>query len=96
MSDKAFARPSALAPLLMSLAALVVVLARVVVGGTAREADEGLAAHLFQVLIVGQLPIVAFFAVKWLRRTSRSAWVVLGAQVGAILIACAPVFCLRW
>lgn len=49
----------------MSIAAigiLVVALA----AGYVRQPDEGTAAHLWQLLMAGQVPIVAFFAVRWL------------------------------
>lgn len=91
MNSSIYTRPSALIPLAMSLAALVVVLARIALVGTARHADEGTAAHLFQLLIVCQLPIVAFFAFKWLQRTPKQVLVVLALQVLAGLAACAPV-----
>ena len=53
------------------------------------------AAHIFQLLIAGQLPIVAFFAIKWLPRTPRQALQVLVLQAGAGLAALAPVFFLH-
>jgi hypothetical protein len=76
----------------MSLAALAVVVGQLAFIGSARQADEGAAAHLFQLLIVGQLPIMAFFAYKWLRRTPRRALFVLATQVLAGMAACAPVW----
>ena len=85
-------QPSAFLPVAMSLAALATVLGHVAVFGIAREADEGAAAHIFQLLMVAQVPIVAFFAVKWLRRTPRPAMHVLALQAGAALAALAPVF----
>jgi hypothetical protein len=84
--------PSAFVPILMSLAALTVVLCHVAVSGTAREADEGTAAHLFQLLMAGQVPVVAFFAVESLRSTPRQAWPILGLQFTAALLALLPVF----
>lgn len=92
MNTNAFARPSALAPMVMSLAALGVVLGRLALMGTTGSPDEGAAAHLFQLFIVGQLPIVVCFAIKWLQRTPKRALVVLAAQGLAVLVACAPVF----
>jgi hypothetical protein len=56
-------RPSAFLPLAMSLAALAVVLGHVAMFGAAREADEGSAAHIWQILMAGQIPIMAFFAI---------------------------------
>jgi hypothetical protein len=59
-------RPSALIPVAMSVAALATVAGYVAMFGTARQADEGAAAHLWQLLRAGQVPVVAFFAIKWL------------------------------
>jgi len=85
-------RPSAFLPVLMSLAALAIVIIHILRFGTAREVDEGTSAHLWQILMAGQLPIVAFFAIKWLPRTPRMALEVLAVQVVAALAAMAPVF----
>jgi hypothetical protein len=85
-------QPSAFLPVGMSFAALVVVLGHILVFGVAREADEGAAAHIFQLLMAAQAPIVAFFAIKWLSQTPRQALQVLTLQVGAALVALALVF----
>jgi hypothetical protein len=85
-------RPSAFLPMVMSLAALAAVLVHVVLVGTAREADEGTAAHVWQLLMALQVPIVAFFAVNWLPRDRRHALLVLALQAVAIVAALAPVF----
>jgi len=63
--------------------------------GAAREADEGTAAHIWQILMAAQIPIMAFFAIKWLLRTPKQALLVLELQVGAALAALAPVFFLN-
>jgi hypothetical protein len=88
-------RPSAFLPVAMSLAALAMVLGHVAIFGTAREADEGTAAHVFQLLMIAQVPIMAFFAIKWLPRTPRQALKILVLQAGAALAALAPVFLLN-
>ena len=88
--------PSALLPLAMSCAAPAIVLGHIATSGVAREADEGAAAHLWQLLMAGQLPVVAFFAIKWLPRSPRQALLVLALQAGAALAALAPVFLLNW
>ncbi len=85
-------QPSAFLPVAMSFAALATVLAHVVMFGVAREADEGTAAHVFQLLMIAEVPIVAFFAIKWLPRSPGQALQVLALQVGAALAALAPVF----
>jgi cytochrome bd-type quinol oxidase subunit 2 len=88
--------PSAFLPIVMSLAALFTVAAHVAMFGTARQADEGTAAHLWQLLMVAQLPIVVFFAIKWLPREPRQALLILALQAAAILAALAPVYLLSF
>ncbi len=88
-------KPSALFPIAMSLTALTIVFVHIALFGTAHEADEGTAAHLYQILMAGQVPIMAFFAVKWLPRTPRPALLVLVLQIAAVLAALAPVFILE-
>ncbi len=86
---------SAFVPLVMSFAALATVLIHVAMFGAAREADEGTAAHIWQLLMAGQVPVVTFFAIKWLPRAPRQALPVLALQVGAVLAALAPVYFLN-
>lgn len=88
--------PSAWLPIVMSLAGLALVLAYAVVLGTARQPDEGTAAHLWQLLMAGQVPIVAFFSVRWLPKAPQRALGVLALQFLAAVSACAPVFLLGW
>jgi hypothetical protein len=93
-------QPSAFAPLAMSLIALALVLAHVLgdvatYGFVVHEADEGATAHLWQLLMAGQTPVLAFFAIKWLPRAPRQALWVLALQGGAALASMAPVFFLH-
>jgi hypothetical protein len=88
-------RPSAFLPLLMSLVALATVLIHVAMFGAAQEADEGAATHIFQLLIIAEAPVVAFFAMKWLPRVPKLALSILAMQVGAALAALAPVYFLN-
>jgi len=76
----------------MSLTALAIVLGFVAIFGIVHEADEGTAAHLWQFLMGGQVPIIAFFAIKWLPQTPKPALQVLALQVVAALAAFAPIF----
>ena len=85
-------RPSAYLPLVMSLAALALVLGHVALYGVTREADEGAAAHLWQLLMAAQLPVIAWFAVTSLPRDPRRALGVLALQGAAVLAALAPVY----
>ena len=91
-------QPSALIPMAMSLTALVLVLGNIAMFGTGPEVvvngrpDEGTIAHLWQILMAGQLPVLAFFAIKWLPRAPKPTLGVLGLQATAVLAAMAPVF----
>jgi hypothetical protein len=85
-------QPAAFLPLMMSIIALGVVLASVAMLGAVRQTDEGTAAHIWQLLIAGQLPLLLFFAVRWLPRAPRQTLYVLGLQAGAVLAAMAPVY----
>jgi FtsH-binding integral membrane protein len=89
-------RASAFLPIVMSLFALGIVLTHIVLFGTARQPDEGTAAHLWQLLMAGQLPIVLFFAFRWLPRAPRYALLVLALQAAAAVAALAPVYILHW
>jgi hypothetical protein len=91
-----FKRPSAFLPVAMSLLAFTVVLTYLAMHGPAPQADEGAAAHLWQLLMAAQAPIVLFFAFKWLPRSPKQAAAVLGLQIGTALMAMAPVFLLHW
>ena len=85
-------QPSALLPLAMSLAALALVLGHAAIFGVVREADEGTAAHVFQILMIAQLPVVAYFALKWLPRQPKQSLQVLALQASAWLAAIAAVY----
>jgi DNA-binding CsgD family transcriptional regulator len=88
--------PSAFLPLAMSFGAFATVLIYVAVFGPARQADEGTAAHIWQILMAAQVPIIVFFAIKWLPRTPKEALLVLALQGGAALMAVAPVYLLKF
>lgn len=88
--------PSAFLPLAMSFGALATVLIYVAMFGTARQTDEGTAAHIWQILMAGQIPMIVFFAIKWLPRTPKQALLVLIMQGSAALMALAPVYLLRF
>ena len=89
---KPMKQPSAWLPIAMSSAALTVVISYLALFGATREPDEGAAAHIWQLLMVLQLPVVAFFAAKWLRRAPKQALRVMALQAIAALAATAPVW----
>ena len=96
MTRTMLGRPSAFIPLTMSLAALAIVLGSIALFGIEPQADEGTAAHLWQLLMAGQLPLVAYFACRWLPIEPRQALPVLALQVGAALAAMFPIWWLGW
>jgi hypothetical protein len=84
--------PSAFLPIAMSAAALALVLGHILIFGIVHEADEGTPAHVWQLLMAGQLPMVAYFALRWLPQAPGQALRVLALQVVAAMAACAPVY----
>ena len=95
MNTSLLKKPSAFLPPAMSFAALATVAVHVAMFGVAHEADEGTAAHVWQILMAAQVPIVAVFAIKWLPRTPGQALLILALQGGAALTALAPVYFLN-
>ena len=95
-SLKLLKHPTAFLPVAMSLGALAAVLIFISLHGTAPQADEGTAAHLWQILMAAQVPIVLFFAMKWLPQSPREAMPILALQFIAAIAALAPVFLLGW
>ena len=84
--------PSAVAPVVMSLAALSLVVIHVVRFGIVKETDEGTSAHLFQLLMALQAPIILFFAIEWLPRAPKQGLMVLAVQLFAAFLAFAALF----
>jgi len=81
--------PSALIPLVMSAFAFLVVVASLAAFGASHGHDEGVAAHLFQLLIAGQLPFLAWFYVRAHRRRRTAA---LTVHLAALALAFVPVW----
>ena len=71
---------SALVPIGMSLAALALVLVFGILVHAPPQQDEGTPAHIYQLLMSLQVPIVGYFAIRWLPRRLRPALIVLALQ----------------
>ena len=69
----------------MSLAGLALIFGHVATSGGLRETDEGTAAHLWQLLMAAQVPVVAFFAITWLPRAPAQGLLILALQIVAVL-----------
>lgn len=92
MDAPSIKHPSAFLPMAMSLIALAVVLIHIAIFGRVHEDDEGTAAHLFQLLMTAQAPVIAFFAIKWFRQAPKRTLFILALQAAAALPALAAVF----
>jgi hypothetical protein len=88
-------QPTGYVPVVMSVGALAMIVWFVAVHGVVHQPDEGAQAHLWQVFVAGQVPLIAYFAFRWLPRASREAFVVLAIQaVAVVLLAVAPLWLL--
>lgn len=91
-------KPSAWLPIVLSLAMLVFMLVYIAIFGAPApqpDADEGVGAHIFQLWLVLEVLLVAFFALTWLPRAPKEASFILAIQIIAALAACAPIFYFR-
>jgi hypothetical protein len=84
-------RVSRTAPQIMSLVALVV--CAVAWAGIVRDpqGDEGPMAHIYQLIMVGQIPLMTFFLVTVTRRGRRQNLPVVGLQIALWISALAAV-----
>jgi hypothetical protein len=56
-----------------------------VVENGVRRPDEGTAAHLFQMLMAGQVPLIAWFVVRWLPSSPSQGAFVVALQLAAVI-----------
>ena len=89
-------KASALTPVVMSLIALALVGIQLAFHGLSPERDEGALAHLYQLLVLGQLPFIAYFAYRWLRQAPLQGLRVVAAQALALAAALVPVYMMGW
>jgi hypothetical protein len=85
-------KPSAVLPVLMSLAAFAMVAAYIAVKGVPHPSDENAVAHIFQILVVAQVPLIGFFALRWGRNNPLACLFVLAIQALALTAALLPVW----
>jgi len=88
-------KPSAWIPITLSLGMLAFILIYIAMYGVsapAANADEGTPAYLFQLWLVLEVLLVAFFTAKWLPRVAREALKVFTLQITAALVPVAIVF----
>ncbi len=85
-------KPMALLAIGVPAAALCVVLGHVALYGLAHEADEGAAAHMWQLLMVAEAALVVVFTRRWLPRARTAALRVLAVVAGVMLANMAAVY----
>ena len=85
----------AVLPLLMTLTVLAFGLIEGFHTGFVRQPDEGTAAHLFQILMPAQLPIIALFVATQYAPRPRWTLGVLALQLTAFVALFAAVFALQ-
>ncbi|MGN6423621.1 MAG: hypothetical protein ACTHLA_09960 [Asticcacaulis sp.] len=88
-------KPSGALPLLMSLTALLIAVVYIATTGGQHQADEGAAAHIFQLMVVGQVPIIGFFLLRWIRTYPMACLGVVSRQILALVAALLPVWIYR-
>ena len=88
--------PSAWLPIIMSIIAVFLLLLQLATNGFRPEIDEGAIAHVWQLLVVTQIPVIVFFAFRWVRRAPREALTIMVMQGLALASAAVPVFLLKW
>jgi hypothetical protein len=87
---------SAWLPVAMSLAALALLLGYVAIAGVHEpRGDEGAAARVFQLLLVAQLPMLGYFALKWVPQSPRNALLILAVQIAVALVPILTIFYLE-
>ena len=92
-NNSLFKQPSAWIPLAMSLVALAMILGYVAIFGIVQNEDEGTPARIFQLIMLAQLPIAGYFAIKWLPKQPKQSLMVLALQAVAWLV---PIATIMW
>ena len=95
-NNSLFKQPSAWIPLAMSLVALTMILGYVAMFGITNRTgggDEGAPARIFQLIMLAQLPIAGYFAIKWLPKQPKQSLIVLALQAVAWII---PIATIMW
>lgn len=89
-------QPSAWIPIAMSAVALAMILGYVTIFGITNGTgggDEGAPARIFQLIMVAQLPIAGYFAIKWLPKRPKQSLLVLALQAVAWVV---PIATIMW
>ena len=77
-------------PLIFSAAAFAIAIVNIA-AGVPPQADENASAHLWQLLMIAQLPLILLFLATAERR-ALPVLLMVGLQLGAVAAACIPVW----
>lgn len=86
-------QPSAWIPFGMSFLALALLLGYVTIFGTTRHEEEDAPARLFQLIMAAQLPVIAYFAIKWLPKRPKGSLLILALHALAWIL---PILAVIW
>lgn len=92
MSVPVWKRPSGVLPIIMSAFVVAMVVVHYAMYGIVEEADEGTPAHIFQLLMAAQVPLIGYFIVRWLPEEPAGGARVLALQFAAAVAAFASVY----
>ncbi len=84
-------RISGIVPIALSLMAFAVVILAVLTGWGKGDADEGAGAHIFQLLVVAQVPFILVFSATADWKKARRVSGLLALQGAGLVLAFAPV-----
>ena len=90
--DERMKRAAGYAPIAMSLVALSIVICGIAKYGAHPPRDEGWEAHVFQILMVAQLPIILLYIAAAGSKSFVRILPVLGLQALAWLAACGALY----
>jgi hypothetical protein len=98
MMQNIIRKPSAWLPIAISLVVFTSILCYVAVAifGVAPEEGSRIFSIYFQWLTLIQVPIIVFFAIKWLPRQPKQAALILALQIIAAMISIAPIGLFEW
>jgi hypothetical protein len=90
MTEPKIKRIAAIIPLVFSAIAFVLVVANIL-AGVPPQSDENASAHIWQLLMLAQLPVILLFVVTadWQERTPA---LIVPLQLVGIALACLPVW----
>jgi hypothetical protein len=92
MTNSLIKQPSAWIPIALSLTWVAFWIFQLGMFGPPRpEPDEGTAAHLFQIWLVSEALLLAYFTIRWLAQRPKQALPILILQIALVIVDCAPV-----